>query len=207
MRTQGKWLQMLCGGCCLALLLLGCAPATERIDTGNDHGPEVMGLDYRDFDLAATEAIQKMIQSGSVSHPGGGRYVMMVSRVINDTMQRIDTAQLTKKIRVELLNSGKVVTTTAIGVDGPEDEATQAVRDLRNTDEVNQRNVPGKGRIQSPDLSLSGKLIQRNLVVSSRKQRVEYYLQLTLTDVKSGLALWENETLIVKQGRSGTTTW
>ncbi len=48
----------------------------------------------------------------------------MISRVVNDTMQRIDTDQLVKKIRIELLRSGKVVVTTAVGGAGPEDSAS-----------------------------------------------------------------------------------
>jgi PBP1b-binding outer membrane lipoprotein LpoB len=75
----------------------GCAPKTQNIDIHNDKEAEaVMGLDYRDFQAAAQEMIQSMIASGAVSKPGGGKYVLAVSSVVNDTMQHVDTDQLVK---------------------------------------------------------------------------------------------------------------
>ncbi|MEB2456914.1 hypothetical protein Q3368_15400, partial [Listeria monocytogenes] len=81
-------------------------------------------------------------------------------------------------IRVALLRSGKVVTTTAIGLNGPEDRMTMKVRELRKSEEFDQSGVERKGTLQAPDLSLSGKIIQRNVHVDDMQQ-VEYYLQLT----------------------------
>ena len=46
---------------------------------------------------------------------------MAVSRIVNDTTLNLDTDQLVKKIRIALLNSGRVIATTAVGADGPED--------------------------------------------------------------------------------------
>jgi hypothetical protein len=37
------------------VLLTGCTPKTKNIDIRNDEGKPVMGLDYRDFDQAASE--------------------------------------------------------------------------------------------------------------------------------------------------------
>ena len=76
-----------------------------------------------------------MLASGVLNHPGGGRYVVAISRLTNDTMQRIDTDELVKKIRVEILNSGKAVVTTAIGGAGAEDDMTMRVRQLRGSQE------------------------------------------------------------------------
>jgi uncharacterized protein (TIGR02722 family) len=127
--------------------------------------------------------------------------------MINDTMQRIDTDQLVKKIRIELLNSGKVVVTTAVGLNGPEDQMTMAARELRGNSEFNQSRVAAKGQLQAPDLSLSGKILQRNHNMSRGKQQVEYFFQLTLTDINSGLAIWEGETPIIKRGSANTVSW
>jgi len=43
----------------------------------------------------------------------------------------------------------------------------------------------------APDYSLSGKIIQRNATLSNGDTEVNYYFQLTLTDIKTGLAYWE----------------
>ena len=194
-------------GAVLLFMLGGCAATTRNIDMYNDKGPAVMGLDYRDFQKAASEAIKSMLQSGALNKRGGGRYVLAISRIVNDTMQRIDTDQLIKKIRVELLQSGKVVVTTAVSAGEPEDKMSMKARQLRKSDEFNQSTVAKKGQMIAPDLSLSGKIIQRNVKVSSRTQQVEYYFQLTLTDINTGLAFWEGETVIGKRGSNKSVSW
>jgi uncharacterized protein (TIGR02722 family) len=193
----------------LIALLTGCATTgVEMVDVRNDRGEAVVGLDYRDFENAASDAVQDMLARGVVNHPGGGRYVMMISRITNDTMQRIDTDQLVRKIRIELLNSGRVVVTTAVAAGGPEDRATFQVREeLRGNVEFDQRGVQQTGTIQAPDLSLSGKIMQRNLAMSGNRQQIEYYFQLVLTDLASGLAIWENEYPIIKRASSRTVSW
>ncbi len=188
-------------------LMSGCADKTERIDTKNDKGDQVMGLDYRDFNQAAAEAVQSMLKSGALDKKGGDRYVLAISRVTNDTMQHIDTDQLIKKIRVELLQSGKVVVTTAVSANGAEDQMSKQARELRNDDEFNQRTVQEKGQMIAPDMSLSGKILQRNVAMDDGKQQVEYYFMLSLTEIKTGLAWWEGETIIGKRGSGKSVTW
>jgi len=188
-------------------LMSGCADKTERIDMHNDKGDQVMGLDYRDFNQAAAEAVQSMLMSGAVDKKNGERYVLAISRITNDTMQHIDTDQLVKKIRVELLRSGKVVVTTAVSANGAEDEMSIKARELRGNDEFNQATVQKKGTMIAPDLSLSGKILQRNIRMDDGKQQVEYYFMLTLTEIKTGLAWWEGETVIGKRGSGKSVSW
>lgn len=191
-----------------SLLLTGCATDTVNVDMNNDKSQAVMGLDYRDFQGAAQEMVSSMIASGALNKPGGGRYVLVISRITNDTMQHIDTDQLIKKIRVGLLRSGKVVVTTAMSANGAEDKMSMQVRkSLRGNTEFNQRTVAGKGNMIAPDLSLSGKIIQRNVRVSGSTQRAEYYFQMSLTDINTGLAFWEDEQVIGKQGSNKSVAW
>ena len=188
-------------------LMTGCADKTERIDMHNDKGDQVMGLDYRDFDQAASDAIQSMLKSGALDKKDGSRYVLAISRVSNDTMQHIDTDQLIKKIRVELLKSGKVVVTTAVSANGAEDKMSMDARKLRENDEFNQNTVQKKGTLVAPDMSLSGKILQRNVAMDDGKQQVEYYFMLSLTEIKTGLAWWEGETVIGKRGSGKSVSW
>lgn len=188
----------------LSCLLTACASTTKVVDTSDKSAMSgmkaVMGLEYRDFEKAAMDAVNDMLESGAVNKGNGGRYVLTVSRITNDTMQRIDTDQLVKKIRTQLLKSGKVVVTTAVGLNGAEDPMVLKARQLRQSAEVNQASVAGTGKIIAPDLSLSGKIIQKNISFGRNKTRVEYYVQLTLSEIESGLALWEGETPIIKEG-------
>jgi penicillin-binding protein activator len=196
--------------CLIGTLLIGLAAcgvqSTQMIDPRADRSGYGMGLDERDFTAAAQDAVQKMLDSGALNHPNGGRYVVAISRISNDTMQRIDTDELVKKIRVQMLNSGKAVVTTAISASGPEDAMTMQVRELRASQEFSHKNLAGKGQMVAPELSLSGKLIQHDSSVDGG-QRIDYSFQLTLTDLHTGLALWENETPISKLGTNRTVAW
>jgi uncharacterized protein (TIGR02722 family) len=206
MKTQMSVIIMLAG-----LLIAGCGePETVMIDTVNDEGKPVMGLDYRDFNQAASEMVQSMISSGALKKPGGGRYVMTTARVTNDTMQRIDTDQLTAKIEQELMNSGQVVMTAAVGGKGAPDEMIYEMRDIRDSatgEEFQQDTLAGKRTLIAPELSTSGKIIQRNIRYDRNRQQVEYYFQLRVTDLTTGLVFWQNETIIGKRGSNRSVSW
>lgn len=194
-----------------SFLTLSCAPETENIDTIHDTGAKaVMSLDYRDFDRAASEMIQSMIQSGVLSKPGGGRYVMATGRIINDTMQRVDTDQLMAKVEQELMNSELVVMTSAVGKQSSVDELVYDVRDIRDSDigdEFDPNTIAAKKQLISPELSISGKIFQRNLRYDKKRQQVEYYFQLKVTDLTTGLRFWQKEVVIGKRGSNKSVAW
>ena len=193
------------------LLIAGCgSPETVNIDIVNDEGKPVMELDYRDFNQAASEMIQSMISSGALKKPGGGRYVVTTGRITNDTMQRIDTDQLMAKIEEELMNSGQVVMTSAVGGKGAPDEMIYEMRDIRDSatgDEFQQDTLAGKRTLIAPELSTSGKILQRNIRYDRNRQQVEYYFQLRVTDLTTGLVFWQNETIIGKRGSNRSVAW
>lgn len=192
-----------------SVAVTGCKSTTSYVDNSNNK-IVTMGLSHKDFDGAANKALDEMITSPLLAHPEaaqGGRYVLAISNIINDTSQRIDTDQLTKKIRVGLLRSGKFLTTTAIGLNGAEDEMTAKVRELNNSKLVNKATTKKNGTVISPDFSLSGKIIQRTNKIDRSNQLVDYYFQLTLTQLETGLAYWEGEYPISKKGSNDSVTW
>jgi uncharacterized protein (TIGR02722 family) len=194
----------------LPVLAWGCTPATKNIDIQNDEGKAVLALDYRDFDKATTEMVQSMLSSGVFKKADGSRYVVATSRVLNDTQQRIDTEQLTFKIEQELMNSGQVTMTAAVGGKGAPDPMVQQSRDLRDSeksDEFKGDTLPGKGKIIAPELSISGKIFQRNVRYDNDLQQIEYYFQLRVADLSSGLVQWQKETLIGKRGSKKVVPW
>ena len=194
----------------IPFFLAGCEEV-QKVDTKNDTGKQVMSLDYRDFDQAASDMIQSLLHSGVLSKKDGSRYVLATSKVTNDTMQRIDTDQLTAKIEEDMMNSGQVVMTSAVRAkESNRDDTVYGMRDVRDSsrgEEFNQPTMPQKGQIIAPELSMSGKIFQRNLRYDSDKQQVEYYFQLKLTDVKTGLRFWQKEVPIVKRGSNKTVSW
>ncbi len=191
----------------LSMFVVGCEQKTANIDVTNDQGKAVMALDYRDFDQAASKMVQSMLASGALKKQGGGRYVVATSRITNDTMQRIDIDQLMAKIEQELLNSGQVVMTSAVGAQDSTDPLVQQARKLRDSEEFNQDTVAAKKTLIAPELSISGKIFQKNVPYDKGTQQVEYYFELKVADLKSGLRVWQNETLIGKRGSNKSVAW
>ncbi|MEA3225622.1 MAG: penicillin-binding protein activator LpoB [Planctomycetota bacterium] len=189
----------------VCILAAGCAQETTMIDTRNDDGRAVMALDYRDFDLAASKMVQSMLGSGALKKEDGSRYVVATGRIINDTTQRIDTDQLMVKIETEILNSGQAVMTSAIG--SGSDELLHETRELRDSDEFDPGTTAKRQTLIAPELTISGKILQRNIRYGRNKQQVEYYFQLKLSDVSSGLRFWQDETLIGKRGSNRSVSW
>ena len=199
------------------VLLIGCASDPVYLDLRQANQPQqnppqvgertTLGLDYRDFEFAAEQAVASFLDSPLSVKPGSDApWVMAVSRMVNDTALDIDTDQLVKKIRIDLLESGRVIATTAVGLGDPEDPLSAKVRELQNNKLFNQETVAKDGTMVAPDLSLSGKIIQRTNRVGD-KQQVDYYFQLTTTNIETGLAYWEFEQVIVKLGSNQRFSW
>jgi uncharacterized protein (TIGR02722 family) len=194
----------------LILVAFGCRRETTNIDITNDEGKPVMELDYRDFDKAATDMVRSLLSSGKLKKADSSRYVVTTAKVVNDTMQRIDTEQLTFKIEQDLMNSGQVIMTAAVGGQGAPDQMVYQLRDLRDSeksDEFKQDTMPGKGQIVAPELSISGKIIQRNIRYEKNTQQVEYYFQLRVAEMASGTVFWQNETILGKRGDKKSVPW
>ncbi len=186
---------------CLALSLSACATQTMLIDNENDSTDRAAALEGRDFENAANAMIEDMLEMGTLSKPNGQPYILVISRIENDTMQRIDVDELSKSIRIALMKSGKVRVTAF-----NEDAMVMASGQLRNSREFNQANVRRSGSLAAPELSLSGKITQREFIVSGKK-RIEYRFALSITDLRNGLTIWEGEEKIKKLADKNAVTW
>lgn len=200
-----KW--VFCWALVAGLILCGCG-GVQYVDNAESKEYSSLGIDYHDLEKAASDNTKSLLESGYVRSLAGlsKPKVLAISDVINDTMQHFSTQELTRKITRDMRNSGKFILTMAFaGSGGSKDKMLDSVRGARGDDEVNQYGVPEKGNIIAPELSLSGNIIQRNTKVKS-KQRVDYFFLLTLTDLKSGLVVWDNEVNIIKVGKN-TSAW
>ncbi len=192
----------------LCAVLAACG-GTRVVDLENERDvqtmQDVMELEYRDWEKTATKMTESMLKSNAFA--GISKPVIAVGDIKNDTMQRLDSDILVKKIRTTILKSGRAqISTNFTG----EDTMSNKMRNTRGNTEYDQSTFANTGTLVAPNMSLSGKMIQRNLKLesgwfSSVDTRVEYYLQLTLTDLKTGLAVWEDEQPIVKEGTHAPT--
>jgi len=175
----------------------GCATNAHYVQTGDKEQIVSVGqINIQDYDNAANAAIKDMLDSSALSealgHISNPPAVLAISLIRNNTGQQIDMNLLTKKIRIALNNSGKFVTTTTVGLGGKvEDPLAQGIQ--QKNEFMNDQQTT-----RSPDFSLSGNIIQ-TIDRSGDTRRSTYSFQLTLTD-KQGLAVWEGEKEIGKQG-------
>jgi len=194
-----------------ALLMLGCAAQpTVLVDARTDRSGQTMGLDSRDFETAAGELVRQAVASGRLDNPKGRPYNLMLSRIVIDTMQRIDTDQLAKRFQIELVNSGKVIVVKSLIGDGNSltaDPELMGIRQLRNSQEFNQANIPGRNGLEAPDLRLTGKISQHINRIDATTQRIDYDFDLSIEDFNTGLALWQGTRTISKLGTNRTVTW
>ena len=79
-------------------------------------------------------------------------------------------------------------------------------RSVRDNDEFDQHTTIEKGTLKAPEFSLSGKIVQKNTKIGS-KQRTDYYFLLTLTNIKDGLVVWDDEVNIIKLGSNSSVSW
>lgn len=176
------------------LIVGGCATKAHYIQTGGRESlVTVNSINIQDYLQAANDATSDLLASGvldKVPHPPA---VLAISRIVNNTGQQIDTDLLTKKIRVALMNSGKALTTTAIGLNGTAEDP------LAKGLEEGSAAKSGQDTLRMPDFTLSGKIIQ-TVARDGDTSQSTFSFQLSLTDAKTGLAVWEGEKEITKQG-------
>ncbi len=189
------------------ILVSGCrtGPDVTYLDPKSNESKivRVGSIDQQDWGFAATKMTDSLMRSGVLDKPkqAGKKNVIMISRIQNKTAEHVDIDLLVKKMRTSVLRSGKALTTTAVRAGGAEDPASMKTRkELRGNEEFDQSTVAKKGKMLAPHYSLSGKIIQSN-ARAGRVSQATFTFQLSLTDIETGLAVWEDEFEIVKQGK------
>ena len=178
-------------------LLTGCGTNAHYVETGGTQNIVNVGqINIQDYIKAANAATSDLLASGVLDRVKNPPAILAISRIINNTGQQIDTDLLIKKIRVALLQSGKAVTTTTYGLGGQAEDPLAQSQQQKNDFTTDQKTAG------VTDFTLSGKIIQLNARAGDTTQAT-YSFQLSLTDNR-GLAVWEGEKEITKQGtRSG----
>ncbi|ORT48266.1 membrane protein [Vibrio sp. qd031] len=185
------------------LALTGCSTPTTVIDAKDQSSNIVAGLSYADFNGASSILIDDLNASPGFDRADGSRIIVYMGNIENDTMQRIDTDQLAKGLRVKMLRSGKFAMTTAFG----EDSATKDFRDLKDSDMVDQSTVNKGQTVIAPDFSMTGKILERTNRLDNGDTRLDYYFQLSLTHLKTGIAYWEGEEVVGKIADGSSVNW
>ncbi len=184
----------------MLVLMTSCGTTARMIEIGSDEDlTTISSIDPRDWQKAAADSISAMLESGALKRTDGRKNVVMISRIRNYTLQHLDSRLLTAKMRQAILASGQAIVTSAIGNSSNIDLAVRRIRDKEYDDLFDQSTVQKRGTVIAPDLSLSGSITQQT-TVQGRTEESYFVFHLVLTDLKTGLALWENNVEIAKQG-------
>ena len=189
----------------LAFATTACTTQTKVISSAESSEYVTATLSEDDFQSAAKEMLDDML-SNELSSPraNGQPYVMLISDIQNDTMQRINTADLTDYIKKELRRSGRVKTTDAFGENRSKNVALS--RQLSDSSLVDKSTVKKNNTVKAFDLTLEGRIAQRNSTVGKNK-KIEYIFSLNLIDMADGTELWSDKKVITKLTDKNTQTW
>ena len=189
----------------LALALcVGCASSTAGVDTQND-AETTVSFDWRDLDGAAATLAQRLLASPRVGGTAAKPAVVAFGRMTNDTCQHLDPDLLTQKLAEALLLSERFEVSAAFGA--TRDATVGDVRAVRGDAEFDAATLQAKGTLRAPDLSLSGRLIQRNVRRDNGGLRIEYFLTLRATRLSDGVAVWQDSCQVVKAVGPGMPAW
>ena len=185
--------------CLAAAALTGCGWGAHYIEPG---GPEalitVSAVDPGEWKRVSGEAAQSLIASGALKRDDGMEPVVMIGRIRNYTLLHLETGLLTNQLRQAILVSGQAKVSSAAGYGGNLDRSVRRIRERENDDLFNQATVMKRGTVVAPNFSLAGMVIQQN-TVSGRTEESYYMFHLTLTDLKTGIAVWEKNIDFAKQ--------
>jgi hypothetical protein len=179
------------------LLGPGCGTPAHYVQPEGSRLVTTVGqINIQDWANAADAMVQSMIDqvinSGRLkSGDPAGPALLAISRIQNSTGQQIDTDLLTKKIRVALSRTGKVQTYITFNLGDPEDPLAKDLQEMESA-----RNAAQQKRL--PDYTLSGKIIE-DRAQAGKLQQSAFVFQLSLA-TRQGIAVWEEEKTIVKQG-------
>jgi len=185
---------------CAPLCFIGCAtPQATRVDSAGGRSlTTVRGINMQDWNDAADTMINSLrenfINAGKLQAPEGKPALLAISRIVNNTGTQIDTDLLVKKIQIALSRTDKVVTSTTIGVGG--------VADVIAEEEKRRARLLGVEQSR-PNYTLSGKIIEQTARAGNVRE-ASYVFQLSLTKIPEGVAAWEEERTITKQGTRGS---
>ena len=188
-----KWILWFCMG----VMLVGCGGSKNASYVKDSSDYVSFGIDYHDIDRVIEKNIHSLLSSQYV-RTMQGKKLLVIADIANETSEDIDVELVARKLAREMRKTQKFTLTNAISGSGAKsDRMIKDSRKLTKDSSFNQRTTIENGTLEAPELSLSGKFVQRNKKIG-KITRLDYIFLLTLSDIKSGKVLWDHEEIISK---------
>lgn len=197
----------------LTMALAGCQSMSvsssnpnANLSTTGDKAMVAFGLQGVDFEYAAKQAVQEFLESPYSKKPGGGRWVVQMGEVVNDTTFRIDTASMTSRMKRAMTKTGQFIFTGATGRDRTDFVADS--RQLRKSALFDKSTVARNGTVVAPDLEMLGGIRQRTVVSADKsRQQLEYEFDFRVVERDTGLEIFQSFVPIDKLGSNKSFAW
>jgi len=193
--------------CLLALPLLLTACASTVVTSNpraSKDGINTFGLTTVDFEFAAKKSLDDFMMSPWLAKKEG-RWLVQIGNVRNETTQEVDTKRLTQRMMSHMTRNGKFAFSSVGG--SLADSNVKDYRQLENSDLYDQ-DTGAKGKAIKPDLSMIGEISQTTNVSADRsKQQLEYEFRLRVTDLSSGVIVFDSLVPIDKLGSNQNFSW
>lgn len=181
----------------VTLASAACNKAKYVDPKGKDLVVNVDRMNIQDWSMLSDQVVQSMVSSGVLSRLPNQPAGMLLNPCVNTTTQQFDTDAIIKKIRIALMNTGRVEVIMADDMfGGAEDRIAREAQ--RRKDKAAGIDTDASNK-NVPDVTVTAKLLEDRTRAGSTRQ-VAYILQMTLTNTATGRAVWEGEAQVVKQG-------
>jgi uncharacterized protein (TIGR02722 family) len=181
----------------ITLATAACNKAQYVDPKGKDLVVNVDRMNIQDWSMLSDQVVQSMVSSGVLSRLPNQPAGMLLNPCVNTTTQQFDTDAIIKKIRIALMNTGRVEVIMADDMfGGAEDRIAREAQ--RRKDKAAGVDTDASNK-NVPDVTVTAKLLEDRARAGSTRQ-VAYILQMTLTNTATGRAVWEGEAQVVKQG-------
>ena len=181
----------------VTLASAACNKAKYVDPKGKDLVVNVDRMNIQDWSMLADQVVQSMVGSGVLSRLPNQPAGMLLNPCVNTTTQQFDTDAIIKKIRIALMNTGRVEVIMSDDMfGGAEDRIAREAQ--RRKDKAAGVDTDASNK-NVPDVTVTAKLLEDRTRAGSTRQ-VAYILQMTLTNTTTGRAVWEGEAQVVKQG-------
>ena len=189
----------------LPLLLTACASTVVSTNPKADKGGiNTFGLTTVDFEYAAKKSLDDFMMSPWLAKKEG-RWLVQIGNVRNETTQEVDTKRLTQRMMSHMTRNGKFAFSSVGG--SMADSTVKDYRQLENSDLYDQ-DSGAKGKALKPDLSMIGEIAQTTNISADRsKQQLEYEFRLRVTDLGSGVIVFDSLVPIDKLGSNKNFSW
>lgn len=190
---------------CLAAALVAAVAASCKTVYVDPDGPDVAvspdRINTQDWTALANAISTKLVSSGVLSayardgKPAG----LLLNPVQNQTGEALDPEAITKLVRIQLLDTGRVqvITGSSMGMAAEDPIVAKAQQRKRLAAGLEDPLA------DVPDLSARLRLFRDQVRVDGKTQSA-YFLQMTLSDTSTQRAVWEGQASLMKRGSRTT---